>query len=84
MKTRFYTVYLSVLALLLVTSCVSLRSAVFDQYSYQKGTEIKVEPEPKIEVEKVEEFSPENTVEEVQVAPNTGNTRFEVEDDGAY
>ena len=43
MKTRFYTVYLSVLALLLVTSCVSLRSAVFDQYSYQKGTEIKVD-----------------------------------------
>ncbi|QHI38836.1 hypothetical protein IMCC3317_42360 [Kordia antarctica] len=43
MKTRFYLVYLSALALLLVTSCVSLRSSVFDQYSYQKGTEIKVD-----------------------------------------
>jgi hypothetical protein len=43
MKTRYYTVYLSALALLLVTSCASLRTAVFDQYSYQKGTEIKVD-----------------------------------------
>lgn len=45
MKKRFYTVYLSALALVLVTSCVSLRTAVFDQYSYQKGTEIKVDAE---------------------------------------
>lgn len=43
MKTRFYLVYLSAIALLLVTSCASLRTAVFDQYSYQKGTEIKVD-----------------------------------------
>ena len=43
MKTRFYAVYLSALAFLLVTSCASLRTAAFDQYSYQKGTEIKVD-----------------------------------------
>jgi hypothetical protein len=43
MKTRFYLVYLSAIALLLVTSCASLRTAAFDQYSYQKGTEIKVD-----------------------------------------
>ena len=43
MKTRFYAVYLSVLALLLVTSCGSLRGPVFDQYSYQKATELKVD-----------------------------------------
>lgn len=43
MKTRFYTTYLTALAFLLVTSCVSLKKAVFDQYSYQKGTEIKVD-----------------------------------------
>ncbi|EDP95419.1 hypothetical protein U8527_17170 [Kordia algicida OT-1] len=43
MKTRFYAVYLSVVALLLVSSCTSLRAPVFDQYSYQKGTELKVD-----------------------------------------
>ncbi len=43
MKTRFYAVYLCALAFLLVTSCASLRTAAFDQYSYQKGTEIKVD-----------------------------------------
>ncbi len=43
MKTRLYAVYLSALALLLVTSCATLRTAAFDQYSYQKGTEIKVD-----------------------------------------
>jgi len=43
MKTHFYRVYLSALALVVVTSCVSLRTAVFDQYSYQKATEIKVD-----------------------------------------
>ncbi|WP_430412402.1 hypothetical protein [Kordia sp.] len=43
MKTRFYTTYLTALAFLLVTSCASLQKAVFDQYSYQKGTEIKVD-----------------------------------------
>ncbi|WP_046745896.1 hypothetical protein [Kordia zhangzhouensis] len=43
MKTRYYTAYLSALLLLLVTSCASLRTAAFDQYSYQKGTELKVD-----------------------------------------
>ena len=43
MKTRFYTAYLTALAFLLVTSCASLKKAVFDQFSYQKGTEIKVD-----------------------------------------
>ncbi|MFK7750409.1 MAG: hypothetical protein AB8B65_18600 [Kordia sp.] len=43
MKTRYYAMYLSALAFLLVTSCASLRTAAFDQYSYQKGTEIKVD-----------------------------------------
>lgn len=43
MKTRFYTTYLAALAFLLITSCASLQKTVFDQYSYQKGTEIKVD-----------------------------------------
>mgnify|MGYP003683046427 CR=1 FL=1 len=43
MKTRFYAVYLSVITLLLVSSCTSLRAPVFDQYSYQKATELKVD-----------------------------------------
>jgi hypothetical protein len=43
MKTRFYTTFFGALALLLVTSCVSLRTAAFDQFSYQKATEIKVD-----------------------------------------
>ncbi|KAB8155371.1 hypothetical protein EZY14_005650 [Kordia sp. TARA_039_SRF] len=43
MKTRFYATYVSALAFLLLTSCASLRTAAFDQYSYQKGTEIKVD-----------------------------------------
>jgi hypothetical protein len=43
MKTRFYAVYLGALTLLLVSSCGSLRAPVFDQYSYQKGTELKVD-----------------------------------------
>ncbi|WP_298517582.1 hypothetical protein [uncultured Kordia sp.] len=42
MKTRFYAVYL-MLTLFLVSSCGSLRAPVFDQYSYQKGTELKVD-----------------------------------------
>ena len=43
MKTRYYTAYICAFLLLLLTSCDSLRTAAFDQYSYQKGTEIKVD-----------------------------------------
>jgi hypothetical protein len=43
MKTRFFAAYISMIALLLSTSCDSLRAPVFDQYSYQKGTELKVD-----------------------------------------
>lgn len=42
MKTRFYMAYFVALAML-ITSCASIRTAPFDQYAYQKGTEIKVD-----------------------------------------
>ena len=36
-------IYIVLLTMVLVTSCQSLKTAIFDQYSYQKTTELKVE-----------------------------------------